>query len=106
MATNTRRLQRCGFPRAFWPDFAALSAPRGLHLAQHFHGDRALTGNHVRVIKGVYECQPFLFLQFQRMAVGIGIALAKQHHFAAKAAHGIHFDLGRGGWHHDHRTGA
>ncbi len=73
-----------------------------LQLAQHFHGDRALAGNHVRVVKRVDKGQPLLFFQHRGVAVGIGIAVAMQHHFAAKAAHGIHFELRCGGRHHDH----
>ena len=70
-------------------------------LAQDFHGHRPLAGNYVRVVKGVDKGQALFFLQGERVVVRVGIAVTIQHHFTAKAAHRVHFDLRRGGGHHD-----
>ena len=53
-----------------------------LVLAQHFHGDRALTGDHFGVIKRMDKCQAMANTQFHRMRIGIRITVAKQHHVA------------------------
>ena len=47
----------------------ASSAP--LVLAQHFHGNGALAGDHIRVVKRVHKGQALLLLQLQRVAVGV-----------------------------------
>ncbi len=70
-------------------------------LSQHFHGNGALTRNHIRVVKGVYKRKPLFLLKFYRVVVSVGKALAEQHHVTAQPPHGINFDLWRGGWHHD-----
>ena len=75
---------------------------RPLVLAQHFHGNRALAGNHIRVVKRVDKGQALFFLQRGGVGVCIRVTVAKQHHLAAQAAHRIHLELRRGGWHHDH----
>ena len=79
---------------------------RALVLTQHFHGNRALTGNDIRVIKGVHKGQALLLLQSQRVVVGVGIAVAKQHHIAPKTLDRVDLDLRRGGRHDDHGAGA
>ena len=84
----------------------SLVRAQNLHLAQHFHGHRALTSNHVGVIKGMHKGESLFLLQREGMAIGIGITVTKQNHFATKAAHRIHLDLGRGGGHHDDSAGA
>jgi hypothetical protein len=53
-----------------------LVAAQLLQLAQDFHGNRALAGNHVGVVKGVHKGQALLFLQPHRVVVGIRIAVA------------------------------
>jgi hypothetical protein len=77
-----------------------------LQLAQHLHGNRALAGDHVGVVEGVDEGQPLVLLQLDRVLVGIGVAFAGQHDFAAQRLHGIDLDLRRGGRHHDHGAAA
>jgi hypothetical protein len=79
-----------------------LVAAQLLQLAQDFHGNRALAGNHVGVVEGVHKGQALFLLQLQRVAVGVGIAVAVQHHLAAQGAHGVDLELRRGGGHHDH----
>ena len=74
---------------------------RPLMLAQDLHCDRALAGDHVRVIKRVDEGQPELGLEFDRPAMGVGKAVAMQDDFAAKRLNGIDLQLGRGDRHHD-----
>ena len=70
-------------------------------LAQDFHRDGALPGDHVRVVEGVHEGQALLALQVQGMLVGVRVALAMQHHLAAQAPHGIDLHLRCGDGHHD-----
>lgn len=60
-------------------------AAQCLQLAQHFHGNRALAGDHVGVVEGVDEGQALLLLQLHGMAVGVGIAVPMQQHLAALA---------------------
>ena len=67
---------------------------------------RALAGDDIRVVKGVDKGQSFFLLQFQRVVIGIGVAFAKQHHLAAKAAYRVHLDLRGGGGHDDDGAGA
>ena len=40
-------------------------------LAQHFHRDRALAGDHMGVVEGVDEGQALFLLQPDRMRVGV-----------------------------------
>ena len=72
-------------------------------LAQDFHGHGALPGNHIRVVKGMHKGEALLFLQSQRVVIGVGVALAVQQHLAAEFAHRVYFQLRRGRGHHDHR---
>ena len=44
---------------------------RPLVLAQHLHGNRALAGDHIRVVERVHKSQALLF--FQRSSVGVGV---------------------------------
>jgi len=77
-----------------------------LQLAQHFHGDGALAGDHVRIVKRVHKGQAFGLLQLDGVLVGVGVAVAGQHHLAAQGLDGIDLDLGCGRGHHDHRAAA
>ena len=38
-------------------------------LAQDLHADRALAGDHVRIVERVHEGEPLLSLQLQRVRV-------------------------------------
>ena len=73
-----------------------------LHLAQQFHGHRALAGNHVRVVKRMNKNQPFVLLQFHGVLVGVAVAIALQHHFTAQRLDRLNFELRCGDRHHDH----
>ena len=75
-------------------------------LAQHFHGDRALAGDHIGVVKGVNEGQAVFFLQGHRVLVGVGVAVAKEHHLAAELLDGVDLHLWCGGGHDDDRARA
>ena len=75
-------------------------------LAQDLHADRALPGDHVRVVERVDEREPALAGQLDRVLVGVVEVVAVQHHLAAEVAHGLHLDLRRGLRHHDHRRDA
>jgi len=79
---------------------------RRLVLAQDFHRNRALAGDHVRVIERVHEGQAVLGFEFERVQVGIGVTFAGQHHLGAVRAHCVDLDLRRGHRHHDHRLAA
>ena len=83
-----------------------IAAAQLLQLAQHFHGNRALAGDDVGVVKGVDKRQAFGFLQLHGVLVGVGVALSGQHHFATQGGDGVNLDLRRGGRHHDHRAAA
>ena len=72
-------------------------------LAQDFHADGALPGDHVRIIEGMHEGQFFLLFQFQRVDVGLVIGIAGEHHFTAAVLHRLNLDLRGCRRHHDHR---
>ena len=75
-----------------------------LVLAQHFHGDRALTGDHFGVIKGMDKCQAMALAELDRMRVGIRITVTKQHHLTAQGFDRVYFERRCGDRHDDHRT--
>ena len=70
-------------------------------LAHDFHADRALSGNHVGVVKWGDVGQFFFFCQFHRVIIGIVVGNAFEDDFAAAAFDGVDFDLGRGFGHND-----
>ena len=75
-------------------------------LAQDFHADRALPGNHVGIIERMHEDQLAPRRQRIGMRLGIGIRFAMQDDLDAVAterAHGIDLDLRRGHRHDDDR---
>ena len=75
-------------------------------LAQQLHGNRALAGDHIGVVKRVHKGHALLLLQHQGMGVGVGVALTMQHHLAPQGLHRLHFEGGRGHRHHHHRARA
>jgi hypothetical protein len=73
-------------------------------LAQDFHCNRTLAGDHFGIVERMDKGQLLLFFKLQGVVVGIGIGLAVQHHFhalAAAAPHGFDFQQRRGGGHDD-----
>ena len=78
---------------------------QGLQLHEDFHRNRALAGNHVRVVKRMHKRQAALFLQRHRMGVGIRVAVAVQHHLdsvTSPAFDRINLDLRRRRRHDHH----
>jgi hypothetical protein len=75
-------------------------------LAQDLHADGALAGDHVGVVVGVDEGELLGFFELDGVGVGVGVALAGQHHFAAVALDGVDLDRRGGGGHDDHGAGA
>ncbi|OIQ72741.1 hypothetical protein GALL_456260 [mine drainage metagenome] len=78
-------------------------------LAQDFHRDGSLSGDHVRIVEGVNEGQPLLVLQGEGMGIGVAVAVAFEHDVhagPAKGAHRVDLHLRRRRWHHDHRAAA
>jgi hypothetical protein len=73
-------------------------------LADDLHADRALAGDHVRIIEGMHERQVLLARQRQRMLEGRIEDIAVEHYFAAEVGHRAHLDVGRGERHDDDRT--
>ena len=47
-------------------------------LTQDFHRDRALAGDHVRIVEGMHEYQIALAAKFRRMFVGLIVIIAVQ----------------------------
>ncbi len=70
-------------------------------LAQNLHGDRALSGDDVGIIKGVDEHQPALPAQFDRVFISLIVVIAVQHDLSAEISHRLHFDVGSGHRHDD-----
>ena len=83
-----------------------LVAAQALQLPQDFHGNRALSGNHVGVVERVHEGQALFLFELERVAVSVRVAVAKQHHFATQALHRVNLELWGGGGHHDHSAHA
>ena len=54
-------------------------------LAQDLHADRALPGDHVRIVEWMNEGELPLARQLQRMLVGLIVVIAMQHGFAAES---------------------
>jgi hypothetical protein len=73
---------------------------RRFRLAQDFHADGALAGNHLGIIVRVHEGQPAHRRHLARMLVGVAVGIAAQHDLRTAAAHRIDLDLRRGGRHH------
>ncbi len=71
-------------------------------LMQNFHGDRALSGDHVGVVKRMHESELFLFFQDARKFKGVTVRIAVQHGLATQAFYGFYLDGGRRSGHHDH----
>ena len=69
-------------------------------LAQDFHRDGALAGNHVRIIVWMDISHAMAFFQHTRMFRGFGVRITMQHHLGAARAHRIDLDVG-GGHRHD-----
>ena len=75
-------------------------------LAQDFHGDRALAGNHVGVIVRMHVGQVATLFELARVGRRLVIGIAMQHDFGTAPAHRIDLDLGCGHRHHDGRRAA
>ena len=65
-------------------------------LAQDFHGDGALAGDHIRVVEGVNEGQPPLRHPLHGLGIGLIVGIAMQHGLGAKAPHRLDLDGWRG----------
>ena len=70
-------------------------------LPQDFHADRALAGDHVRIVERMDEGELPFARERHRMLVRLVVVIAVQHGFAAKIDHGLHLDLRRRLRHHD-----
>ena len=80
------------------------SVQRALMLAQDFHGNGALAGNDIGIVKGMDKGHAHFFLKQASVLVRVRIALAHQHHFASQSFHRIHFHLRCGGGHDNDGT--
>ena len=69
-------------------------------LAQDFHADGALAGDHVRVVIRMDKGHAVFGFQLFGVQVGIGKRFTMQHHLAAAPRHAVDFHL-RGGHRHD-----
>ena len=72
-------------------------------LAQDFHGNGALAGNHLRIVEGVHERQLFGLLQLPGVGIGGIVGIAVQHDLTTALTNGIDLDLRCRYRHHDHR---
>ena len=77
-----------------------------LALAQDLLADRALAGNHQRVVEGMDRDGAALAAAVVAAHLGVRVAVAVQHHLGAQAAHRLDLDLRRGLRHHDHGADA
>ncbi len=72
-------------------------------LAQDFHRDGALPGDHVRIVEGMHEHQAALAGEFRRMFVGLVVVVAVQNDLAAEIRDRLHLDVRRRQRHDDDR---
>ena len=72
-------------------------------LLQKLPRDGALPGDHVGIVIGRDEREPLLARKAHGFGIGFVKAAAEEHHVAAKAAHGVHLDIGRRPGHDDGR---
>ena len=79
---------------------------RPLVLAQDLHADRALPGDHVRVVVGMHERGARALLQRERVRVGVVVAVAVQHDLRAARLDRGDLDVRRGHRHDDRRRAA
>ncbi len=75
-------------------------------LLQQLQRQRALPGNHHRVIERRHQGEALLLRQLNRFGFGFVKVGAVQQHFAAETAHRIDFDVRGGHRHHDQRFDA
>ena len=75
-------------------------------LAQDFHAYCALPGDHVGIVVRMHEGELAHTLELQRMAVGLVVGIAEQHHLGAARRYRIHLDARRRHRHHDYRLAA
>ena len=73
-------------------------------LAENFHADGALSGDHIGIVKRMHEGHLLLLFQLARMGIGPVERIAGENHLAATASHRIHLDCRRRCRHDDHRT--
>ena len=66
----------------------------------------ALTGNHIRIIKGRDQGVAVQFGETTTLGIGLVEVVTEQHHIAAKPTHRIHFDIRCSGRHDDGRLDA
>ena len=75
-------------------------------LPQDLHADRALPGDHVRVVERMNERELALARDCQRVLVGLFVLVAVQDHFAAEVDYRLDLDARRGLRHDDRRRDA
>ena len=83
---------------------ASMASP--CSLPQDFHGDRTLSGDHVRIVERVHEHQPALAGELDGALVGLIVIVAVQHDFAAQIGDRLHLDFRRRQRHDDERGDA
>ena len=72
-------------------------------LLQQLKRQRALPGNHHRVIERRHPGEALLLRQLDRFGFGFVKVRAVEQHFSAKTAHRVDFDIRGGNRHHDQR---
>ena len=77
-----------------------------VQLAQDFHGDRALPGDHVRIVERMHEHQSALARDLHGPFVGLIVVVAVQDDLAAQIGDRLHLDFGRRQRHDDDRGDA
>ena len=75
-------------------------------LLKQLQRQRALPGNHHRMIKRWNPGKTLLLRQLNRFGFGFIKIRAVQQHFSAEAANGIDFDIGGSRWHDNQRLHA
>jgi hypothetical protein len=79
---------------------------RARMLPQDFHADRALPGDHFRIVERMHVGERAAALELQSLLVGLGVGIAVQHDLGAARRDRVHLDARRGDRHHDHRLAA
>jgi hypothetical protein len=75
-------------------------------LTQDLHADRALPGDHLRIVVRMDEHEATLLLELDGLGVRVGVGVAVQHHLRAARGDRFNLDARRRHRHHDDRAAA
>ena len=73
-------------------------------LAKDLHANGPLSGDHIRVVKGMDEAEVLDFASAARLGIGLVVGLAMKKNLAPQLLHSLDFHTRGCDRHHNHRT--